>query len=235
MKTDLRSDLSYLLRAAAVFAVASVVAGAVFYSVLCEIRLRKDLIEGGIVEATQIAILGLAALVYAAQAVRSRGTGRAFALVALTALAMFVRELDGFFDRITGDHSFWSYIVTALFLAALAVALRHFGRTVAQLARFVATPQCLLFVSGVVCAAVVAQLIGYKEIWNRIFDVEPWQDVCSANLLEDGRLPPDIDVARHVKNTVEESLELGSYLLILGSAVLPPLLRRRTAAAAEAR
>ena len=106
-----------------------------------------------------------------------------------------------------------------------AIPVRRFSRTVDHLARFVSTPQCLLFVAGVAFAVVVAQLVGYKEIWNRIFDVDIWNDACAARLLDDGRLPHDLDVSRHVKNTVEESIELASYLLILGSAVIPPLLR----------
>ena len=106
------------------------------------------------------------------------------------------------------------------------VLLRAFDRTAAELAAFAATPQCLLFVAGLVFAAVVGQLIGYKELWNRIFDVEIWTDAAAPHLQADGHLPGDIDVVRHVKNTVEESFELGSYLLILASAILPPLLRR---------
>ena len=78
-------------------------------------------------------------------------------------------------------------------------------------------------------AVVVAQLIGYKEIWNRIFDVEVWKDAHDA-ALERGASAVEIDIARHAKNTVEEAFELGSYLLILGSALVPPLLRRKPAA-----
>ena len=146
-------------------------------------------------------------------------------MVALAVLAMFVREMDGWFDVLTGDHSFWSYVETPVVLAFVAIPVRRFSRTVDHLARFVSTPQCLLFVAGVAFAVVVAQLVGYKEIWNRIFDVDIWNDACAARLLDDGRLPHDLDVSRHVKNTVEESIELASYLLILGSAVIPPLLR----------
>ena len=224
MKTDLRSNLLYLLRATGVLLVAAVAAGAVFYSVLYEIRVFKNLNEGGIVESAQVAVLGLACLAYAIQAARSRDAGVALALVALAILAMLVRELDGLFDRLAGDHHVWSYVDAAVVLAMAAVALRRFSRTVEQLARFVATPQCLLLAAGVVFAVVVAQLIGYKEIWNRIFDVEVWKDAHDA-ALERGASAIEIDIARHAKNTVEESFELGSYLLILGSALVPPLRR----------
>ena len=235
MKPECKSDLLHLLRSAAVLAVAARAAGVTFYGLLLEIRQEKNVLEGGIVEMSQIAVLGLASLAYAIQAFRDREAGRALAMVSLAVLAMGIRELDGFFDRITGDHSFWLYIDAAVLLAFLAVPLLRPGRTLGQLARFVGSSQCLLLVVGVIFAAVVAQLIGYKEIWNRIFDVEIWQEARSANLLESGHLTFEANIPRHVKNVAEESIELGSYLMILGSAVLPPLLRRRTAAAAEAR
>ena len=226
MKAELRNDLLCLVRAAAVFLAAAVAAGGAFYALLLEIRKCRDIPEGGIVETTQLAVLALACLTYAVQARRSRETPRAFAMVSLAVLAMFVREMDGYFDVWTGDHSFWFYVELPVLFALAAIPVRRFGRTAGQLARFVATPQCLLFVSGVVFAVVVAQLVGYKEIWNRIFDVEIWNDARATRLLDDGNLPYDLDVSRHVKNTVEEAIELASYLLILGSAVLPPSLRR---------
>lgn len=226
MTHETRSNLLYLVRAAATFAVAAVAAGAVFYTLLLEIRKHQNIVEGGIVETTQLAVLGVACLAYAVQAARDREKGRALAMVALAVLAMLVREMDGWFDAWTGDHSFWSYVEMPVLLAFVAVPVRRFGRTVDHLARFVPTPQCLLFAAGVVFAAVVAQLIGYKEIWNRIFDLEIWQDASAPHLLENGLLPSDLDISRHVKNTVEESIELGSYLMILGSALLPPALRR---------
>ena len=227
MKPETRSDCLYLLRVAAVFLVAAVAAGAAFYTLLLEIRQHQNVDEGGFVEVAQLVVLGLAAATFAVQAARRRETGRALALVSLAVLAMFVREMDGYFDKWTGDHSFWEYVDLAVLAAFAGIFLRRFSRSVAQLARFAATPQCLLFVTGVVFAVVVAQLIGYKEIWNRIFDVEIWQEAKSARLLENGHLPVDQDITRHVKNTVEESIELGSYLMILASAALPPLLRRR--------
>ena len=225
VQSELRRDLFQLIRATAVFAASAVAAGAVFYTLLLEIRKHRNIVESGIVETAQLAILGVACAAYAVQAVRDREKGRALAMVALAVLAMFVREMDGWFDVLTGDHSFWSYVETPVVLAFVAIPVRRFSRTVDHLARFVSTPQCLLFVAGVAFAVVVAQLVGYKEIWNRIFDVDIWNDACAARLLDDGRLPHDLDVSRHVKNTVEESIELASYLLILGSAVIPPLLR----------
>ena len=230
MTEKLRSDLRYLLRAAIVFVVAAVAAGAVSYTVLLEIREQRNILESGLVETTQLVVLALASLAYAVQAARSRETPRAFAVVALAVLAMTVREMDGYFDLWTGSHSFWVFAEIPVLAAAAFVAFRRFGEAADQLARFVSTPQCLLLVTGLVFAVVVAQLIGYKEIWNRLFDVEIWQEAKAAHLLDTGHLPVDQNIVRHVKNTVEESVELGSYLMILGSALLPPLLRRKPAA-----
>ena len=133
------------------------------------------------------------------------------------------------FDRAL-FHGAWFLVDAGVLAAFVAVALRRPADTAAQLARFVRTPQCLLFVTGVAFAVVVAQLVGYKELWNRIFDIELWNEARAPHLLEDGCLPKDLDIARHVKNTAEEALELGSYLMVLAAAVVPPLLRRRGAA-----
>lgn len=226
MQPELRTNLFRIGRALAVFAAVAVAAGAVFYSVLAEIRIHRNIDEGGIVETAQLAVLALAALAFAVRALRDREMPRAFALAALAALGMFVREMDGYFDLWTGDHSAWLYVDMAVLAAMAWVALRRFGRTADHVSRFVATPSCLLFVAGLVFAVIVAQLIGYKEIWNNIFDVEIWQEAKAAHLLESGHLSVEFDISRHVKNTVEESVELASYLMILGSAVLPPLLPR---------
>ena len=225
MKPETRSSLLFLARVAAVFLAAAVVAGVVFRTVLTEINRDRNIVEGGLVEMVQFSVLGLSALAYALQAWRRPALRRALAIVALAVAGMGIRELDGLFDRLL-FHGAWGLVDAFVLAAMVAVLVRAFDRTVAELAEFAATPQCLLFVAGLVFAVVVAQLIGYKEVWNRIFDVEIWTDAAAPHLREDGRLPGDIDIVRHVKNTVEESFELGSYLLILASATLPPLLRR---------
>lgn len=226
MKTELRSNLAYLLRASAVFVAAAVVSGFAFRMVLFEINRNGNIVEGGPVEMLQVSILGLSALAYALQAWRRPALRRAFSIVALALLGMGLRELDGLFDRLL-FHGAWGLVDAFVLAAIVAIFVAAFGRTVAELAEFAATPQCLLLVAGLAFAVVVAQLIGYKEVWNRLFDVEIWTDAAAPHLQEDGHLPGDIDIVRHVKNTVEESFELGSYLLILASATLPPLLRRR--------
>ena len=225
MKPETRSSLLFTVRSAAVFLAAAVVSGFAFGMVLFEINRKGNIVEGGPVEILQVSILGLSALVYALQARRRPALRRAFALVALASLAMGLRELDGLFDRLL-FHGAWALLAAFVLAAMVAVLAGAFDRTVGELAAFVQTPQCLLFVAGLAFAVVVAQLVGYKELWNRLFDVEIWNDAAAPHLQEDGHLPGDIDVVRHVKNTVEESFELGSYLLILASATLPPLLRR---------
>ena len=225
MKPETRSSLQFLARAAAIFAAAAVLSGVAFRMVLFEINRNGNIVEGGPVEMLQVSILALSAIAYALLAWRRPAMRRALAIVALTTLAMALRELDGCFDRLL-FHGAWGLLDAFVLAAIVVVLLRAFDRTAAELAAFAATPQCLLFVAGLVFAAVVGQLIGYKELWNRIFDVEIWTDAAAPHLQADGHLPGDIDVVRHVKNTVEESFELGSYLLILASAILPPLLRR---------
>ena len=78
-------------------------------------------------------------------------------------------------------------------------------------------------------AVLFAQGVGSKQVWRHVFDVPFWNDAIAPLRTPEGELPGEIDVFRHVKNTVEESFELASYLLLFASAALPPALASRLA------
>lgn len=209
-----KSDFLYLLRVGIVFLATTIFTGIVFSVVLCEVNLHQNIIEGGLVEKTQAAVLLAAGLAYLVQAPHRKTLTNALVLVGLCIFTMFVRECDGYFDHLTGDHAFWSYIVAAIFAAMVAYATWSRRTLLPQIVSFVRSGQFLMLAIGFIFAVVIAQLIGYKEIWNTIFD-HPDSGSHEAIL------------ARSVKNTVEESFELGSYLIILASSFLPQCLRRK--------
>ncbi len=219
-----------LLRAAAASALfAALVAGAALL-VMFEAARSGNVTENGPVEFAQLGVLVAASLVFGlrARAAARGGSGpdRAFALCGLLVLAMAVRELDGFFDALL-FHGAWALVDGVLLAVCLAVLLRPLSRTARDFADFAAGPECPLFVAGLALAVLFAQGIGSKQVWRHVFDVPFWNDAIAPLRTPEGELPGEIDVFRHVKNTVEESFELAGYLLVLASAALPPLLAPR--------
>ena len=75
--------------------------------------------------------------------------------------------------------------------------------------------------SGMLVCFLVAQILGYKEVWSDVFSLPIWRTTVEQDLF-DGKIPASLDIQRHVKNIVEESMEICGYLLILFSAILPP-------------
>ena len=229
MNADIRSDLVRLLRAACAAAGFAALAAGVALLVLFEVARNGNVVENGPVELAQIALLALASLAYALRgraATASGGPARAFVLCSLIVLAMTVRELDGFLDQ-AFFHGAWLLVDGAVLAAFLAVLLRRPAASFRDLADFSAGPECPLLVAALALAVLFAQALGYKGLWKHVFDVPLWTDAVAPLFDEEGHLPGDIDILRHVKNTVEESFELACYLGILASAVLPPLLARR--------
>ena len=218
-----------LLRAVAAAAGFAALAAGVALLVLFETARNGNVVENGPVELAQIALLALASLAYAlrARAANASGGGpaRAFVLCSLLVLALAVRELDGFFDQ-AFFHGAWLLIDGAVLAAFLAVLLRRPAASFRDLADFAAGPECPLFVVSVALAVLFAQALGYKGLWKHVFDVPLWTDAVAPLYDAEGHLPGDIDILRHVKNTVEESFEMACYLGVLASAVLPPALSR---------
>ncbi len=229
MRTPLQSDLLYLLRSVGAVLLAAIIVFIPTCFVLWEVRKSGNILENGPVEWVQLALLLCASIAYGIRAYVTRdgsGPSRAFALCALFVLAMCIRELDGYFDVVTGNHHFWSYIVAPVVLAAVAIFVCSFSRSVHDLTEFASGHEMPLLAVGAVLGIVFAQIIGYKEVWSDVFNLPIWQ-AAVEQYLQEGELPASMDIQRHVKNIVEECAEIGSYLMILFSAILPPLLARR--------
>lgn len=228
-REPLKSDLLQILRSAGVFLLAAALVAIPTGILFREVQACGNVPENGPVEFAQLVLLLLAAAAYAIRARAARGgcgPARAFALCALFLLAMCIRELDGFFDDLTGNHHFWAFVAAATVLPAACLVLRRFSRSLRDLARFTEGPEMPLFVSGMLVGIVFAQILGCKEIWADVFRV-PIGPAGADQTLVDGRILASLHIQRHVKNIVEESTEIASYLLILLSAILPPALRRR--------
>ncbi len=217
MDIPFRANLLRLLRTALAFVVFGALAGSTLGLVVWEVRATGNIVEAGVVETVQVCLLVLAAASYFLLARRRPGLSRAFALAGLALLAMAFRELDGIFDALL-FHGAWRIFVGAAGAGSLAIVCGSFRRTVDQAARFVETPHFTMLATGVVSAVVIAQILGFKGLWNATFDIEPWRTLRDAL-----RTSVDLDVPRHVKNIVEEALELASYLILLASAVLPAI------------
>lgn len=230
MEPTPRTDWLRLLRAAGAVALFGAFVAAAACAVMFETARAGNVTENGPVEFAQLAVLVAASLVFGLRARAAARTGNgpslAFALCGLALLALAVRELDGFFDNLL-FHGAWALVDAVVLAAFLAVALRRPSRMARDLADFAAGPECPLFAAGIVLAVLFAQGIGSKHVWRHVFDVPFWTDAVAPLRTPEGELPGEIDVLRHVKNTVEESFELASYLLLLASAALPPLLSPR--------
>ena len=221
-----KSDLLQILRTVGVFLLAAALVSIPTCFIFWEVREHRNIVENGPVEFVQLALLLCASAVYAIRAYAARagrGPSRAFALCSLFILAMCIRELDGFFDKLTGDRQFWFYVVVVIILVSACIFFQRFTRFVHDLAQFSVGPEMPLFVSGILVCIVFAQVIGYKGVWSDVFGLPIWQTAVGQNLI-DGEIPESLDIQRHVKNIVEESTEICGYLLILFSAILPPAL-----------
>lgn len=218
-----------LLRAAAASALFAALVAGTSLIVLFEVARHGNVVENGPVELAQIGLLALASLAYALRARAANASGgpaHAFALCGLLVLAMAVRELDGFLDQ-AFFHGAWLAVDAGVLAGFLVLLLHRPAASFRDLADFAGGPECPLFAVSVALAVLFAQALGYKGLWKHVFDVPLWTDAVAPLFDEEGHLPGDIDILRHVKNTVEESFEMACYLGILASAILPPALARR--------
>ncbi len=215
-----REDFLYLLRTGLLIVLGTLLSAAAVFVATWEVRHYQDVLENGPLEFTQLGVLALTAAVFALRSAREPSVRKPLALLSLTAVAMCVRELDGFFDTAL-FHGSWALVDAFVLLAFLAVALRGFRRTASQFAAFVSSPTFVLFLTGFLLAAVVSRILGMKDNWYQFFDFVPGDGSDALNPITGN------SVRRCVKNAVEESFELGSYLVILASALFPPLLRRQ--------
>ena len=217
----MQSPMRRLGRALAVYAGTAAFLSAMAGAVVFEVFAARDVPECGLVESLQASVLLLASAAWFSEAAKGgrgiAGGDRALALVGFATFAMFVRELDRFFD-VALQHGAWAAIDAAVLAAAAVVMAKNRRKTLDDVAAFATTPRALMTFLAVFSAVAFSQLLGWKGIWRSVFDNELWESVKGRILVYDQ------DVARHVKNVVEESVELFSYSMLLVVAVVPRLL-----------
>ena len=212
-------------RAAAVFACAAAFFAAVLGAAVFEILAAQDVPEGGLVESMQASLLALSAGAWFLAAAKKGGAPapkRAFALAGFLALAMFVRELDAFFDE-TLWHGAWAAVDALVLAAAAAFALASPRRTLSDVADFAGSPAAVPAFCALFGVLVFSRLVGWKGIWLAVFDKAPWTEASGKVLVYSQNVP------RHVKNVAEETFELFGYAALFASAVVPRALARRGA------
>ena len=221
-----QSPLRRILRAAAVYAAAGAFMIAPALVLVAEVTIAGDVPEGGVSESLQTCLLLGSAVAWTSLAAKARrerrGPARAFLFVAFAALGMFVRELDAFFDAALG-HGSWAAVDAAVLAAAVLLLARDGSATLSDLADFAESPLGFMAFCAILAAATFSQILGWKGLWRQTFEVGVWDEVKRSIV------GYDQNVERHVKNVVEEALELFSYASLLSAAVVPRLLSPRRA------
>ncbi len=218
---SVRGELKHICKCALWPAIVAVLSGALAFIVVCEVENHANVLESGPVELTQLGLLFATSAVFAWRASRkTSGTPRAFAVCALVVLAMAVRELDGPLDKLLW-HGSWFVLDMCVALCIVFVIAGSSSKTVLEIGEFCRSQRFPLFVAGIAAAVVFSQILGWKGIWNRIFDIPFWTEHAGTALDPTGCLPAELDIPRHVKNAAEESFELASYMLLFMSAAIP--------------
>jgi hypothetical protein len=176
------------------------------------LMLRQDILvlgnavgENSLVEACQLALLGLSMSAFALLAWR-RADDRRFAVLAAVLFAcMLIRENDAVFDAAL-FHGAWKYLVAPLVIGSVFWALRDTRALLAGIARFLASHAGTMMLLGLAILLCFSRLFGMTEIW--------------AAVLGDGYV-------RTAKNAIEETGELLGYSVILAASLRYLALRVR--------
>lgn len=147
--------------------------------------------EDGLVENLQLAALGTLILGCAWLALRTPAM-RSFWLVTGGVLGLaLIREMDRLLDQVV--HGFWKAPAGLLALVLLVVVWRRWPFIWRGFRQLVHIPAWGFWMAGALTVVIFSRLMGQKLLWNYLIE--------------------DPQVARHLKNMVEESLELLGYTL----------------------
>lgn len=159
--------------------------------------LRNEVAEGSLTELAQEWLLALAALAVVRRIARDPGE-RGFGLLwGGLLVAMLLRELDGFLDRLLW-HGSWKLALGLWGALLLALVVNNRQSLLEPLARFVTTPACMQLMLGLLIIMLFSRLMGMGRVWAALQDDPP---------------------LRTVKNAVEEGIELLGYGLVASAAL----------------
>ncbi len=150
------------------------------------------------IDVVQAVLLLTGAILFALSARREGVRAGGLWLIHGFFMALFIRELDAYFDVIR--HGSWKYVLV-LYLAGLFFAVRRagFSTVVPGLAAFIRSRAFCMMMPGVAIVLSYSRLFGYKGLWMLLMgDYERWGVM---------------------KTFGEESTELVGYTLMLGAAL----------------
>ena len=153
--------------------------------------------EDSFVEAAQVIMLFISAVIFFRIAHLQRDVAGGLYLVGGFLLCMAIRELDWFTDRI--PHMHWSYVAWPAAGVCCWLANRNRPSILKGLGAFARSRASVFMTTGFLCVLVFSRLFGSKHIWDSLYDV--------------GQV-------RTLKNVVEEGLEMFGDALILSSSVM---------------
>jgi len=152
--------------------------------------------ENGIVEWSQIVVLVTAAVVFGAGR-RDEYRRELFCCLQILLWMAVARELDGFLDKLVA-RGFWKVPFALLGMLLLVAVWRFRTRLLAQIPSFVQTRSFAYLFVGFLVAVLYAQIVGQREFWRIILEIEE---------------------TSRVKRIVEELCEMLGYILILIGAI----------------
>lgn len=155
-----------------------------------------DCDERGVVEVAQALMLLTIFALMTVAAFRRPDLRGGLVLIAGFFLDMFIRENDGFLDRIR--HGCWIYPALLAAAVAILIAVRYRDRVIPAFARLFADRSFPLLPVGMFVVIGFSRIFGMKQIWKVVVGVD------------------DFRPAKHV---AEEGLELLGYSILLLWAV----------------
>jgi len=156
--------------------------------------------ENSMTEHLHNTLLAIAAAIFAYGAYEREEMRGYLTLVATLFACMFLREYDAALDRI--QHGFWIYPALLILVLGLWIAWRNRGTTRLPLLHHLQTRSATFVYIGVVLLLFFSRIFGTSALWEAVMGA-------GYNAL--------------VKTTVQEGIELLSYLLIAYGAVLSHL------------
>ncbi|MBR6021011.1 MAG: hypothetical protein IK066_01175 [Kiritimatiellae bacterium] len=202
--SSLHSSAHPVLRAVALFVITSLLSAAVIGLVHLDFRLGliRASSESSLVEIAQAVLLAGIAVVLFVAAARRPPLRAGLLLAAGFFLCLFIRENDGWLDRI--HHGFWFPVALAAAAVVLLLAWRSRASLLPGFRALCESRTMPLLVGGLAMLLVFSRLFGAKALWTE------------AGLHQ---------IAPVIKTVAEESLELlADAFLALWVALLVPRL-----------
>lgn len=172
----MKDDIKTLAVAVCQFFAGALLSVAAFYLYIysAEHRLETE----SLIEIAQETAVGIGAVFMYASARVRRDFAGGLLLIAGFLTALFIRELDAYFDVIV--HGFWKYILI-IYLCGLALLIVKAGREtiLPGLAGFIRSSAFPLMLVGTVMVIVYSRLYGFKGLWALYGQGCAWGDIKS--------------------------------------------------------